>query len=96
MLDTRITGALIKRAPYKNHRGNRMKMKMLRNTVIEGKVAYAGDVVEVKEKDVPMLLHSQKAERYQKGEKKAKPIETATADPKEKAVSRSNESRQDR
>jgi hypothetical protein len=96
MLDTRITGALIKRAPYKNHRSNRMKMKMLRNTVIEGKVAYAGDVVEVKEKDVPMLQRSRKAERYQKGDKKTKTVETATAGPDEKAVSRSDESKKDK
>ena len=73
-----------------------MKMKMLRNTVIEGKVAYAGDVVEVKEKDVPMLLHSQKAEPYKKGEKKTNPMETATAGPNEKAVSRSDESKKDK
>jgi len=73
-----------------------MKMKMLRNTVIDGKVAYAGDVVEVKEKDVPMLRRSGKAEPYQKGEKKEKPVETATAGPNEKAVSRSDESKKDK
>ena len=73
-----------------------MKMKMLRNTVIESEVAYVGDVVEVKEKDVPMLLHSGKAEKYEKGDKKTKHVETATAGPKEKAVSRSDESKKDK
>jgi hypothetical protein len=95
MLDKKNTGALIKRAPDQNHRSNRMKMKMLRNTVIDGRIAYVGDVVEVKEKDVPMLLHSQKAKPYPKGDKKTKSVETATTGPKEKAVSRSDESEKD-
>ena len=73
-----------------------MKVKMLRNTVIDSKVAYAGDVVEVQKKDVPMLLRSRKAEPYQKGEKKTKTVETATNEPKENAVSRSNESKKDK
>jgi len=69
---------------------------MLRNTVIDGKVAYAGDVVEVKEKDVPMLLHSQKAETYKKGEKKTNPVETAVNEPRKRAVSRPDESKKDK
>lgn len=73
-----------------------MKMKMLRNTVIEGRIAYAGEVVEVNKKDVSMLLHSQKAEPYQKGGKKEKTVETAVVDPNEKAVSRSNRSNKDK
>ena len=73
-----------------------MKMRMLRNTVIDGKAAYAGKVVEVQKKDVPMLLRSRKAEPYKKGEKKANTIETAVVEPKEKAVSRSDESKKDK
>jgi hypothetical protein len=96
MLDIENAGALIKRAPYQNQRSKSMKMKMKRNTVYGGKVAYVGEVIEVKERDVPMLLRSGKAEIYKKGEKKAKTVETATNEPNETAVSRSDKSKRNK
>ena len=95
MLDTKTTGAFIKEAPYKNQRSKNMKVKMLRNTIIDGKVAYAGEVVDVKKSDLPRLLTYGKAKLYDK-EKKTKSVETATADPKENEVSRSNKSKKDK
>ena len=94
MLDTKSTGALVERAPYKNWRNKTMRMKMLRNTVVEGEVVMTGETVNVPEKYVAMLTHSGKAEPLSKSNKqKAPKPETASVEPNERAVSQRGPSR---
>lgn len=70
------------------------KMKMLRNTIMEGEVRMAGETVNVPDKHVAMLTHSGKAKPVG-GSKKDKPPkpETASVEPGEQAVSRGEGSR---
>jgi len=94
MLDTKSTGALVERAPYKNWRNKTMRMKMLRHTVVEGEVVMAGETVNVPEKYVAMLKNSGKAEPLAGSKKqKARKPETATVEPNEQAVSQRGSSR---
>jgi hypothetical protein len=94
MLDTKTTGALVMRAPYQNERSRIMRMKMLRNTIVEGEIKMAGEIVNIPEKHVAMLKHAGKAEPLGESKKpKAPKPETATVEPGEQAVSQRESSR---
>lgn len=73
-----------------------MRMKMLRNTVVEGKVIMAGSTTNVPEKHVFMLKHAGKAVPVGEGKKKKDKgpgPETASVEPGEQAVSQKDASR---